>query len=186
MRAVRIVIAVLIVSPIIMLAFTDSKLSRQPCAQITAAPGPVPLTPPVAPGQPQPFSTIGALPALVPAPGSVRSIVASAVPTPRVFRCTCSAPGTWTEWAGVVASSSYILASQTARGQCATYLLNANAQSPYITPQGSTLSTQRTSTYNGTAFTQRSQVSTSVGQNFYRPRSNVTPLTTECTRCACN
>jgi hypothetical protein len=65
-------------------------------------------------------------------------------------------------------------------------LLNANAQSPYITPQGSTLSQQRTSTYNGTAFTQRSQVSTSVGQNFYRPRSTVTTLTTECTRCACN
>ena len=64
MRAVRLVIAVLIVSPILILAFTDSKFARQPCAQVTAAPGPVTLTAPVAPGQPQAFSTIGALPAL--------------------------------------------------------------------------------------------------------------------------
>ena len=62
MRAVRLVIAVLIVSPIMMLALSDTRLSRQPFAQVTAAPGPAPLTAPVAPGQPQAFSTIGALP----------------------------------------------------------------------------------------------------------------------------
>ncbi|HZC46619.1 MAG TPA: hypothetical protein VE243_09090 [Candidatus Acidoferrum sp.] len=146
----------------------------------------MPLTAPVAPGQPQAFSTIGALPPLAPAPGTSPAAVASVVPTPRVFRCTCSAPGTWTEFVGTVASTSYILASQIARGECANYLLNANAQSPYIAPEGSTLGGQRTSTYNGTAFTQRSQVSSAVGQGVYRPRSNVTTLTTECTRCACN
>ncbi len=186
MRAVRLVIAVLIVSPILMLALSESKLSRQPFAQVTAAPGPVPLTAPVAPGQPQAFSTIGALPSLAPAPGTVPLAAASAAPTPRAFRCTCSAPGTWTEWAGIVSSSSYILANQSARGQCANYLLNANAPSAYTPPEGSTLNQQRPQIYNGTAFTQRAQVATSVGQSFLLQRSQVTPLTTKCTRCACN
>ena len=54
-----------------MLALSESKLARQPFAQVTAAPGPVTLTAPVAPGQPQAFSTIGALPSLAAAPGTV-------------------------------------------------------------------------------------------------------------------
>ncbi len=186
MRAVRLVIAVLIVSPILMLALSESRLARQPFAQITAAPGPVPLTAPVAPGQPRAFSTIGALPALAPAPGTSPAAIASAAQTPRAFRCTCTAPGSPTQWAGVVSSSSYVLASQSARGQCANYLLNENAPSPYIPPQGTTLSQQRPTIYNGTAFTQRAQVSTSVGQSFLLPRSKVALEANECTRCACN
>ena len=186
MRAVRLVIAVLIVSPILMLALSESRLSRQPFAQVTAAPGPVLLTAPVAPGQPQPFATIGALPALAAAPGTSPVGVAKAAPTPRAFRCTCSAPGNWTEWAGVVSSSSYVLASQSARGQCVNYRLNANAPSAYIPPEGSTLSQQRPSIYNGTAFTQRAQVATSVGQSFLLPRSQVALQANECTQCACN
>jgi len=185
MRAVRLVIAVLIVSPIIVLALGESRISRQPFAQV-AAPTPVPLTGPVAPGQPQAFATIGALPALAPAPGTVPVGVATAVPTPRAFRCTCSAPGVYTEWAGIVSSSSYVLASESARGQCASYLLNANAPSAYIPPEGSTLSQQRPTIYNGTAFTQRAQVATSVGQSFLLQRSQVALQTTQCTRCACN
>lgn len=185
MRGFRLLAVVLILSPIMMLALSESKLARQPFAQVTAAPGPVPLTAPVAPGQPQAFSTIGALPALAPAPGTSLA-VASAAASPRAFRCTCGAPGTWTEWAGLVSSSSYVLASQSARGQCANYLLNANAPSPYIQQEGSSINAQKPTIYNGTAFTQRAQVSTSVGQSVLRPRSSVTALTTECTRCACN
>jgi len=186
MRAVRLVIAIFIVSPILVLALSDSRLARQPFAQITAAPGPAPLTAPVAPGQPQPFATIGVLPLLLPAPGTSPAVAPAAAATPRAFRCTCSAPGNWTEWAGVVSSSSYVLASQSARGQCASYLLNAKAPSAYIPQEGSTLSQQRPTIYNGTAFTQRAQVSTSVGQSFLLQRSQTTPLTSECTRCACN
>jgi hypothetical protein len=185
MRNVRLLIAVLIASPLIVLALSEPRLSQQPLAQITAAPGPAPLTAPVAPGQPQAFSTIGALPALAPAPGTTLA-VASVAPTPRVFRCTCNAPGTWTEWAGLVTSSNYVLASQAARGQCANYLFNANAQSPFINQESQSLNQQRPTIYNGTAFTQRAQVTTSVGQNALLPRSDVVPLTTECTRCACN
>ena len=186
MRAVKLVIAVLIVSPILVLAIGESRFSRQPFAQVTAAPGPVPLTAPVAPGQPQAFSTIGALPALAPAPGATPLIGASAVPTPRAFRCTCSGPGTWTEWAGLVSSSSYILASQSARGQCANYLLNANAASPYIAQTGSTLNQQRPTIYNGEAFTQRAQVSTAVGQTLLTQRAREAQLGGQCSRCACN
>lgn len=187
MRVVRLIVVVLIVSPFLMLALTDSKFCGQPFAQITAAPGPAPLTAPAAPGQPQAFSTIGALPALAPAPGTSPLAAASAAATPRAFRCTCNSPGTWTEWAGVVSSSSYVLASQAARAQCANHLFNANAQSPYITPESQGLSLQRPTIYNGTAFTQRSQVSVGgVGQNILLPRSDVIPLSTECTSCACN
>ena len=185
MRPFRLVIAILIVSPILMLAISESRLSRQPFAQVTAAPGPVPLTPPVAPGQPQAFSTIGALPALAPAPGT-QALLASAVPTPRAFRCTCSAPGTWTEWAGIVTSSNYVLASQSARGQCANYVLNANAPSAFIPQTGSTLTQQRPTIYNGTAFTQRAQVTTSVGGTVLQQRSQEAPLVNQCSRCACN
>jgi hypothetical protein len=186
MRGLRLLVAVLIVAPIMMLAFSETRFSRQPFAQVTAAPGPVPLTAPVAPGQPQAFSTIGALPALAPAPGTVPLGAATAVPTPRSFRCTCSAPGTWTEWTGIVSSSSYILASQSARGQCANYILNANAPSPYIPPEGSTATQQRPTIYNGTAFTQRAQVSTSVGEGFLRGRAQESGSATQCTQCACN
>jgi hypothetical protein len=186
MRAVRLVIAILIVSPILMLAFSESRLARQPFAQITAAPGPVPLTAPAAPGQPQPFSTIGALPALAPAPGTTPLAAASAAPTPRAFRCTCGAPGTWTEWVGIVSSSNFVLASQAARGQCANYLLNANAPAPFIAQQGSTANQQRPTIFNGTAFTQRAQVNTSVGQSFLQQRSQAVPLSNQCSRCACN
>jgi hypothetical protein len=186
MRGFKPLVVVLILSPIIMLALSEPKLARQPFAQVTAAPGPVPLTAPVAPGQPQAFSTIGALPALAPAPGTSPLAFASVVATPRAFRCTCSGPGYWTEWAGLVSSPSYILASQSARGQCASYLLNANAPSPFIAQSGSTLNQQRPTIFNGTAFTQRAQVSSSVGRSFLQQRSAVTPLTTECSRCACN
>ena len=188
MRAVRLrlAITVLIVSPFLILALSDSKLARQPFAQVTAAPGPVVVPAPFAPGAPQAFSTIGALPSLAAAPGFTPFAAASVVATPRAFRCTCGAPGTWTEWAGIVSSSSFVLASQSARGQCANFLLNENAPSPFIAQNGSTLNQQRPTIYNGTAFTQRAQISSAVGQSGLRQRSSVTALTTECTRCACN
>ncbi|MGH8322416.1 MAG: hypothetical protein ACRETD_01235 [Steroidobacteraceae bacterium] len=180
------VIAVLIAYRIIALAFGESRFGGQAFAQVTAAPGPAPLTAPAAPGQPQAFSTIGALPALAAAPGTRPLGAPSAAPTPRAFRCTCTAPGTPTEWTGIVSSSSYVLASQSARGQCANYVLNANAPSAYIAPEGSTANQQRPTIYNGTAFTQRAQVSTSVGQTFLEQRSQESHLATQCTRCACN
>jgi hypothetical protein len=188
MRAVKFLIAILIVSPILILALGEPRLSRQPFAQITAAPGPVTLTAPVAPGQPQPFSTIGALPSLAAAPGFTPLGVASVAPTPRVFRCTCSAPGTWTEWAGVVSSSSYTLASTAAQSQCANYILNENAPSPYVPPETSAASqaVPQISNTIGSAYNQRSEIATSVGQTYLNFRSQAVLVQTKCTRCACN
>jgi hypothetical protein len=191
MRAVRLVIAVLIVSPILMLALSESRLARQPFAQVTAAPGPVPLTAPVAPGQPQAFATIGTLPALAAAPGTSPAAVAAAAPTPRAFRCTCSAPGSGTQWAGVVSSSSYVLASQSARGQCATYLSNENQQSAYMVPEGASPNSGKPTIYNGTAFTQRTQVSSAVigiRPNLQEESQLTTGCVSNCVcaRCACN
>ncbi|MGD0120238.1 MAG: hypothetical protein ABSD30_19400 [Candidatus Binatus sp.] len=185
MRGFRLLITVLIISPILMLALSDSRLSRQPFAQVTAAPGPVPLTAPVAPGQPQAFSTIGALPSLAAAPGTLQA-AASAAPTPRSFRCSCASAGEWTEWVGIISSSSYFLADQSAKTQCANYILNAHAPSPYTTPEGQTTTQQRPQIYNGEAFTTRSQIATSVGESYLSQRSQEALLQTQCTQCACN
>ncbi|WP_424673792.1 hypothetical protein [Candidatus Binatus sp.] len=149
----------------------------------------MPLTAPVAPGQPQPFATIGALPGLAPAPGTTPAAVASAAASPRAFRCTCSAPGSGTEWAGVVSSSSYFLASQSARGQCANYLLNEKTQSAYIPPEGS--SSAQPPIYNGTAFTQRAQASTALAgirPNLQEESQQTVGCISNCvcTQCACN
>ena len=183
MRALRLASALLILSAIMVLAFGEADQNSQPMAQVTAAPGPAPLTPPAAPGQPASFATIGALPALAPAPGTFRAALATPQPTPRVFRCTCSAPGDWTQWAGSVTAPSYVLARQSASGQCANFKINENAPSPYI-PQVAGPLTQRPTLYNGTAFTARSQIATTVGGS---------PVTAErgqvaasCSRCACN
>jgi hypothetical protein len=51
---------------------------------------------------------------------------------------------------------------------------------------GTSINQQKPQIFNGTAFTQRTQVQTSVGQSGLRQRSSVTPLTTECSQCACN
>ena len=186
MRSVRLAIAVLIVSPILMLALSESRLSRQPFAQVTAAPGPVPLTPPSAPGQPASFATIGALPSLAPAPGTVPLEVRPWCRRRAHFDAPARRRETGRNGRASSSSSSYVLASQSARGQCASYILNANAPSAYIAQEGSTAGQQRPTIYNGTAFTQRAQVSTSVGQSFLQQRSSESDLTNSCTRCACN
>ena len=188
MRVVRFAIVILILPAIFVLAIGESRLARQPFAQITAAPGPAPLTAPVAPGQPQSFSTIGALPALAPAPGTQLVGVPTTQATPRAFRCTCSGPGAWTQWAGVVASSNYILARQAARGQCTIYQVNQGAKSPYLTPESGGIGTLRPSLQNGSAFTSRAQQATSLTQ-ITQGQLNQTLLEQshgECSNCACN
>ncbi len=185
MRAIRRAIALLILSPIFLLAISESSVGVQLLAQVTGQPGPAPLTPPAAPGQPASFSTIGALPALAPAPGTFRAsaLQAAAQPTPRAFRCTCSAPGYYTQWAGEVVAPSYILAKQAATGQCVNFNVNSNAPSPYIPPP-----TQfaRPGLQNGTAFNNSHTIINSnvaAGQPVSVFKGTVAG---ECTQCACN
>ncbi len=181
MRAIRITIALLILSPIFLLAISESRLGVRVLAQVTTLPGPAPLTPPAAPGQPNSFATIGALPSLAPAPGTFRAAIASVQPTPRIFRCTCSAPGYWTEWAGTVAAPSYILAKQAASGQCVSYNVNSRAPSPYIAPPQSRVISPLASPYN----TAHASIGNGVtaGQPLQVFKAQVAG---ECTQCACN
>jgi hypothetical protein len=85
-----------------------------------------------------------------------------------------------------VPSSSYILARQAARGQCANHLLNANAPSAYIPQTTGGFGAQRPTIYNGTAFTQHAQVQTSVGETVLQQRSVESQLTGQFSQCACN
>jgi hypothetical protein len=185
MRAIRIAIVLLILSPIFLLAISESRLGVRLQAQVTGAPGPAPLTPPAAPGQPNSFATIGALPPLAPAPGTfARAAAAAAIqPTPRAFRCTCSAPGYFTQWAGEVVAPSYILAKQAASGQCVNFNVNSGAPSPYIPPP-----TQfaRPGLQNGTAFNNsHAAINSNVALN--QPVAAYQgQIAGECTQCACN
>jgi hypothetical protein len=183
MRAIRLTSALLILSATVVLALGELTASSRLMAQVSAQPGPAPLTPPAAPGQPASFATIGALPALAPAPGTFRAALATPQPTPRVFRCTCSSPGTWTQWAGSVTAPSYILARESASGQCANFNINSNAPSPYIAQAASPFA-QRPTLYNGTAFTARSQIATSVGGSAVS--ASRAQIAAQCSQCACN
>lgn len=134
MRALKFAIAVFIVPSILVLAMAESRYARHAFGQ-TAVPGPatpVPLTPPPAPGQPQSLSTIGAIPQLLPAPGTTNIVTPIAAATPRVFRCTCWGPGFPVAWTGQVTGTSYTLADQAASGQCSARRTNTDTASPLI------------------------------------------------------
>lgn len=126
-------------------------LSFAPCAsgpalaQIGGPPGApsAPLNPPppppgaaaqAVPGAPAATSTTGALPQLAPAPRVVQA--PQAIASAQVFRCSCFGTGLGTQWVGVVQSSSYTLADQSAQMQCLAYNLNTNVGSPYIQTPG--------------------------------------------------
>lgn len=187
MGSVRFTIATAVLSSILLLVFAESTRAPQLLAQVTAQPGPAPLTQPAAPGQPGSFATIGALPALAPAPGTLRAPVPRAIATPRVFRCTCSAPGYWTNWAGKVTAPSYIIARQAAAGQCVNFNLNSKAPSPYMPPPAGSASLRQALSSN-TAFNSASALvarSGSVGQN--QPVAiSKGQVAGECSQCACN
>ncbi|MGH7813607.1 MAG: hypothetical protein ACREQI_06345 [Candidatus Binataceae bacterium] len=150
-----------------------------------AAPTPIPMTAPAAPGQPHSFSTIGALPALAPAPGTQALAAPAAQATPRMFRCSCWGPGFPTSWVGTVAAQSYILARNAATGQCAGYRIKANARSPYIPPAPANSFGGGATTFNGTAFNGRGQITSSaiVTAPVQAAQGQAAG---QCSQCACN
>ncbi len=92
-----------------------------------SAPNPLiaPVPPPAAPAQlPAPVTTAIA-PILAPVP-----TLALATPTPavRAFNCSCSGPGSGTNWMGAVPAPSYFAARQSAVGACLAY--NRNREPP--------------------------------------------------------
>jgi hypothetical protein len=135
MRANRISVAAIIVTSFFLLALRESRYAAPAFGQaLSPAAGPaVPsVNLPAAPGQPQAFATIGALPALLPAPGP--HAFATATPASQAFRCACNGPGFPTSWMGPVSASNLLIAQQNAPGTCSAYLIGANAASPAIPP----------------------------------------------------
>jgi hypothetical protein len=187
MRALRVALLFFISVPVFILVLGESRHSPQVFAQTAVAPNPG-LVPPAAPGQPASFATIGALPSLVPAPGTLSSILATPVPTPRVFRCSCvGAPGK-TSWIGPVPSSSYFLASQAAVKQCVSYKTNANAPSPYIGQKSTGFSSapfqEATNAYNSAALLGNSISDSAITIN---PQGNALfVIEQQCAHCFCN
>jgi hypothetical protein len=141
MRVARVSAAIILTS-FFLLALKESRYAGPAFGQTAPAAGPsVPsITLPAAPGQPQAFSTIGALPQLLPAPGPALS---SPTPTPGMltFRCACNGPGSATSWMGPVSAANLVLAEmQQAPAACLSYKVAANAESPLISQPGSVLS----------------------------------------------
>src|SRR5215469_448882 len=119
MRVAR-VSAAIILTTFFLLALKESRYVGHAFGQVAPAAGPsVPsITLPAAPGQPQSFATIGALPALLPAPGPALS---NPTPTPGLvtFRCACDGPGSPTSWMGPVSAGNLLLAeTQQAPAAC--------------------------------------------------------------------
>jgi hypothetical protein len=71
-------------------------------------------------------------------------------------------------------------------------LLNENQSSAYLVPEGSSPNAGKPTAYNGTAFTQHTQVSTVAGLRQNVQALEAGQLTTQCvsncmcSRCACN
>jgi hypothetical protein len=84
------------------------------------APNPlvVPPLPPGPPAQlPAPIST-----AIAPIPLPVPSLPAAySTPGARTFNCSCNSPGQPVHWMGTVTAASYLSASQSASGACASF-----------------------------------------------------------------
>jgi len=94
-------------------------------AQTATNPLIAPVPPPAAPAQlPAPVTTAIA-PILAPVP-----TLALATPTPsvRAINCSCSGPGSGTNWMGVVNAPGYFAARQSAVGACVAY--NRNREPP--------------------------------------------------------
>lgn len=151
MRASRVSAAAIILTSFFLLALRESRYAAPAFGQATGVTVPsVPsVTLPAAPGQPQPFATIGALPALLPAPGP--KTFATPTPAQQAFRCACSGRGSATAWVGLVAASNLLIAEQNATNSCTAYLVAANAESPGIVPPSATFNpgTQATTRFPG-------------------------------------
>jgi hypothetical protein len=185
MRALRLAVLLIISVSFFLLVIGESRDSGRALAQAT----PVTIVPPAAPGQPAAFPTIGALPSLLPGPGTLSSILATPLPTPRVFRCTCNGPGFPTEWAGPITAANYLLADQSASVTCTSYKYNANAPSPYIAQRSSALVPTEPAIATGSALTTNALI----GNAELNGAITTNPLgaahytiSIECSRCACN
>ena len=193
MRVARVSVAAVMLT-FFMLAVKESRYATPAFGQAAIAPAAVPsVSLPAAPGQPQPFATIGALPQLLPAPGPVTFASPAPSPAAQVFRCACDGPGFPTSWIGQVQAANLLVAQQSAPTSCTAYLITANAESPAMTPPSATFNpgTQATNKVPGTLISappgslipyQSPQVVT------HPPISAIRKvvIAQQCSRCSCN
>lgn len=187
MRALRLAVLLLISVSFFLLVIGESRDSERALAQTAVTP--VTIVPPAAPGQPAAFPTIGALPSLLPGPGTLSNILATPLPTPRVFRCTCNGPGFPTQWAGQVTAANYLLADNSASAACTNFKFNANAPSPFIAQRASAFAATAPSLANGSALTSSALIGNAkLGSAITTNPVGVAQyeITIECSRCACN
>jgi hypothetical protein len=154
MRVARVSVAAIMLTWFFLLVVKESRYATPAFGQTAIAPAAVPsVSLPAAPGQPQPFATIGALPQLLPAPGLVRFASPTPSPAVQVFRCACNGPGFPTSWVGQVQAANLLVAAQqNAPTSCTAYLITANAESPAIAPPSAIFNpgTQATNKVPGT------------------------------------
>ena len=194
MRVARVSVAAIMLTSFFLLAVKESRYAAPAFGQTAIAPAAVPsITLPAAPGQPQPFATIGALPQLLAAPGPVTFASPAPSPATQVFRCACNGPGFPTAWVGLVSAANLLVAQQTAPSSCTAYLITANAESPAIVPPSSAISpvTQPISKFPGTLVSAPpgSLVPYQSPQVFnHPPTSSIRKLVIaeQCARCGCN
>jgi hypothetical protein len=192
MRVAR-VSAVIILTSFFLLALKESRYAGPAFGQTAPAAGPsVPsITLPAAPGQPQSFATIGALPQLLAAPGPALAS-ATATPAQQSFRCACNGLGTATSWIGRVPAVNLLSAEESAPASCTAYLVAANAESAAIIPPSATFNpgTQATTKIPGTLLSappgsltpyQSPQVVTHPALGLIRK----VIISSECQRCSC-
>ena len=194
MRIARVSVAVVMLTSFFMLAVKESRYATSAFGQTTVAPAAVPsVALPAAPGQPQPFATIGALPQLLPAPGPVTFASPAPSPVARVFRCACNGPGFPTSWVGQVQAANLLVAEETAPTSCTAYLITADAESPAITPPSAVFNpgTQATNKIPGTLISappgslipyQSPQVVNHPPISLIRKAI----IANQCSRCSCN
>jgi hypothetical protein len=194
MRVARVSFAAVMLTSFFMLAVNESRYATSAFGQTAIAPAAVPsVALPAAPGQPQPFATIGALPQLLPAPGPVTFALPTPSPAAQVFRCACNGPGFPTSWVGLVSAANLLVAQQNAPTSCTAYLITANAESPAITPPSAVFNpgTQPTNKFPGALISappgslipfQSPQVVT------HPPISAIRKvvIAEQCSRCGCN
>jgi hypothetical protein len=177
-----------------LLAVKESRYAAPAFGQTAIAPAAVPsVVIPVAPGQPQPFATIGALPQLLAAPGPVTFASPAPSPAAQVFRCACNGPGFPTSWVGQVQAANLLIAQQNAPTSCSAYLITANAESPAISPPSAVFNpgTQATTKVPGTLISAPpgSLVPYQSPQVFnHPPVSSIRKvvIAAQCLRCSCN
>jgi hypothetical protein len=194
MRVAGVSVAAIMLTSFFLLAVKESRYATPAFGQTAIAPAAVPsIVLPAAPGQPQPFATIGALPQLLPAPGPVTFASPTPSPAAQVFRCACNGPGFPTAWVGPVSAANLLLAAQSAPTQCTNYLVIANAESPAIAPPSATFNpgTKPTAQFPGTLISlpPGSLVPYQIPQVINHPpvstiRKEV--IADQCARCSCN